>query len=182
MHRPYDPSTANFWVLYRDDSKITDDDGPTKELRERVAVKTADLMINREADVHAQVVRANSKPIKNATDEDIAKAESNLETEGVQHFSVRSTDERTAKMVKDGSMLLDGDRTGGFSGPAKGASNVGDIRDFIDEDEDADMQEEADGEGDGHADRPAAAPATDGKRKAGGSVSGGSEKPEKSAK
>ena len=62
-----------FWLRYNEGATITDEQGEVEvegvKLEERIAVKTKDLVINRDADIQSREVKLSEKQIKkgNAT-------------------------------------------------------------------------------------------------------------------
>ena len=64
-----DKAFAMFWELYNGGEVITDTNGVNKDLRERVAYKTKDLITHRNLDSVGNTTRVKKDCIKKATDE-----------------------------------------------------------------------------------------------------------------
>ncbi len=75
---PADEATAMWNDACKMPGAVTDKLGPNPKFQNRVSIKTADLVIDRDAHVRTQGVEYKGKEIKNATQEDVDKLEARM--------------------------------------------------------------------------------------------------------
>jgi hypothetical protein len=138
---------SRFVQLCEADNAITDSDGPDPDNRKQVAVRTKNLIINREADILSQSLKVTHCSNRKATSADIDRAEHRLQTQGMTQLQGKlSVKEKVRNMQKASRAQSDGDEIGGFSTHGKASLGVGPLTEYISEDEPGGPEDDADDE------------------------------------
>ena len=111
---------------------ITDEGGPTKKLKDRVAVRVKDLVIHRNAHERTKVVNVAEREKKKSIQTDIGQVEKRLQTDGSWKGSCALSVEDQAKAMADAraASLAMGESMNAFSSAGLQSLQVGQVREL----------------------------------------------------
>ena len=130
----YDDSKAEFLRLHNDPETVTDEKGPTKELKDRVAFRVKDLVTERDLSSRGQILRVTGASKKKATQDDVLKMQTEMASKGMTTLKRKSRAE-TAMDMNTAKRLKGSD--GSFSFAGKFSAQMGSIADLKTEEEEA---------------------------------------------
>lgn len=136
-------SAVRFRELCDEQDAITDLLGPSTKYLKRVAVKTKDLVIVRDAKVQSRGFKQAEKELRKANEEDVSKMTGRLARGACDSFGDGRLD--TAALIMQGrSATANESGAGGsaFGTAGRGAINVGDVLELVDDAEDKTDDEE----------------------------------------
>ena len=126
-------ASARWKDLFNAPGAITDSKGPTEKYKNRVAVHKADLVTQRDANIHSQGYVAAEKEIRKGSQEDIDRMEARLAKETM--FKATNSRSRTDQALSMAKASLASGGTGAWSDNGKSAAMIGDVRDLLSESE-----------------------------------------------
>ena len=126
-------ASARWKDLFNAPGAITDSKGPTEKYKNRVAVHKADLVTQRDANIHSQGYVAAEKEIRKGSQEDIDRMEARLAKETM--FKATNSRSRTDQALSMAKASLASGGTGAWSDSGKSAAMIGDVRDLLSESE-----------------------------------------------
>ena len=134
----------DFWKKHREPDSIVDEDGPTTELKERLATKTKDLITHRDADIQSKVLTVRDREQKKASEEDINKAVHKMRSTGFAVAgAVPNGHQGGMDMITGKAMLVEGGgESSAFLSVARGLKHLGDLKEYCEDDDDGDADEE----------------------------------------